>query len=266
METWRFIDSGPCTGAFNMAMDVALVSGLSDSPTLRLYAWRPWAISLGFHQKADDLDFEKCVYAGIDVVRRPTGGKAILHAEEITYCVSVPKKHRLYRLRPLNVYNQISLALIEGLNSLGLGVTLERQNSQAPNYRGQFACFESSAKYEIQHNGKKVVGSAQRRFKHGLLQHGSILTSNAHLRLANYVIGTKTLANGIGETSTDLHAISGRVVSWTALTGALRLGFRNVLNIRFTDKPLSSSELGTINQQSVFYQLSGGIQICESIQ
>ncbi|RME01602.1 MAG: hypothetical protein D6814_01155, partial [Calditrichaeota bacterium] len=105
-NTWRLILDGPADAFTNMATDVALVECVSR-PVLRLYAWHPWAISLGFHQSLKAIDRQRCRQEGIDVVRRPTGGRAVLHAEEITYSVVVPSDHPWYQLGVQEVYRQI---------------------------------------------------------------------------------------------------------------------------------------------------------------
>ncbi|MEK9136365.1 MAG: lipoate--protein ligase family protein, partial [Bacteroidota bacterium] len=182
---WNFIAGGEYTGDFNMSFDEMLaqrlVSGLG-APTLRLYRWKPWAISLGHNQNLSDINIDRCRRDGIDVVRRPTGGRAILHAEELTYSVTMPVDRRGI----LQVYNEISTALVEGLRQFGVDVSLQRsQLNFVETYKSpsSIPCFSSSARYEIEWKGKKLVGSAQRRYTGNggevVLQHGSILCGSS---------------------------------------------------------------------------------------
>jgi lipoate-protein ligase A len=193
---WLFADSGTQTGAANMRIDEETARALQHTlpgeahSTLRLYRWKPWAISLGYHQSADDLDAALCARDGIKIVRRPTGGRAILHAEELTYSLVMEAGRRSV----LQVYYDISRALVRGLQLFGVPVTLQRsQPNFAETYHqaSSIPCFTSSARYEIEWGGRKLVGSAQRRFPDGerdvVLQHGSILCGPAHRRLVDYL-------------------------------------------------------------------------------
>ena len=190
---WRFIDSGFNTGAYNMQLDEHLARELlagTGAPTLRLFRWKPWAISIGYNQSLNDINQKKCGEDGIDVVRRPTGGRAILHAEELTYSIVMPAG----RNGVLQIYNEISKGLVAGLRLFGAQVSLQRSQPNFPDvYRraSSIACFTSSARYEIESGGKKLIGSAQRRFSDGtqdiVLQHGSILSGPAHERLFEYI-------------------------------------------------------------------------------
>jgi len=132
---WTYIESGEQTGAFNMALDESMARALAVGegyPVLRLFRWRPWAISLGHNQAAGDIDAARCAADGIDVVRRPTGGRAILHAEELTYSVVMPAGRRSI----LQVYNEISAALVWGLSLYGVEVALQKsQPDFAKEYR-----------------------------------------------------------------------------------------------------------------------------------
>ncbi|MEP7233670.1 MAG: biotin/lipoate A/B protein ligase family protein [Ignavibacteriota bacterium] len=179
-------------GAYHMARDLELAEKLRDDPgaanVLRLYSWKPYCISLGYQQDETQIDAVACKARGVDIVRRPTGGRAVYHAEEITYAV-------IMRFEPgegiYAVHNKIAESLLELLQPLcnnELELTSPRNTSPIrDSYKEgtltNIACFTSTARYEITWQGKKVVGSAQRRFGNAVLQHGSILLSNEHLRL-----------------------------------------------------------------------------------
>lgn len=187
---WNYLDTGANTGHFNMMLDETIAGNVASgkSPSvLRFYRWKPYCISLGKYQKMDEIDTEKCRQAGMDVVYRPTGGRAILHAEELTYSV-IFKDEIAGNIE--ETYHRISQALVMGMVRMGIPAemapvqadfrTLYKQPSSA-------ACFSSSAKYEIQVRGKKLVGSAQRRFAGAVLQHGSILIGPYHRRLTEFL-------------------------------------------------------------------------------
>ena len=245
LPLWNFIDSGEQTGAFNMALDESLARALADSggtPSLRLFRWRPWAISLGYNQGAEELDAPRCARDGVDIVRRPTGGRAILHAEELTYSVVMPAERKSI----LQVYNEISAALVRGLALYGVDVSLQKsQPDFAKEYRSSSSipCFASSARYEIEWRGRKLVGSAQRRFSGPggdvVLQHGSILCGDAHLRLADYLAAPVAEARGrirtsLRERTADLRMITGGPVGMGPLGECIRRGFEEAWDLAFT--------------------------------
>jgi lipoate-protein ligase A len=183
-------------GAYHMARDLELAEKLRDDPSapnvLRLYSWKPYCISIGYQQDETQIDAEACKSAGIDIIRRPTGGRAVYHAEEITYAV-------IMRFEPgegiYAVHNKIAQSLLEALQPLcnnELELTSSRntdpiRESYKEGTLTNIACFTSTARHEITWKGKKVVGSAQRRFGNAVLQHGSILLGDEHLRLGEFL-------------------------------------------------------------------------------
>jgi lipoate-protein ligase A len=180
MPGWRFLSDEPAsTGAWNMAVDEALLRCAEEEgafrPVLRLYSWSPPCLSIGHNQSLEEAcDPSYCRARGFDVVRRPTGGKAVLHADEITY--AVVGRHDLPPfggLSLIDTYGLIAEALAEGLRSVGLDVSLcERQGSVSPS--GGAPCFLVPSEKEIRVAGRKVVGSAQRRGTRAFLQHGAV--------------------------------------------------------------------------------------------
>jgi lipoyl(octanoyl) transferase len=255
---WRFLDTGKHPGSYNMEFDEHLVHSLADGsgiPTVRFYGWQPPAISLGWNQRAEDIDTESARRDGIDVVRRPTGGRAILHSEELTYSV-VMESHAK---NILATYNEISQALVLGLKNLGAAVSLEKSQPHFPSlYHSPSSamCYSSSARYEIQINGKKLVGSAQRRYvghdsEDLVLQHGSLLLGSDHLRIVDYL----TLDNGedkerlrqeIKERTIDLSMALGRTVSFAECAEAVRTGFEEAWGIRFESPNLEPATTGAV--------------------
>jgi lipoyl(octanoyl) transferase len=177
-EKWRLIYDASLPGAVNMSRDLTILEQVSAGlapPTLRFYTWSPPALSLGYFQEVEEVaDIAACSRLGIDIVRRPTGGRALLHHRELTYSVAVPDKSRIVPIGVLPAYKFFSQAIISGLQELGIGAALapgdNRGKGLAPG-----SCFDTPSAYEIQVDGKKVVGSAQLRRNGALLQHGSIL-------------------------------------------------------------------------------------------
>jgi lipoate-protein ligase A len=196
---WHFIDSGLDTGANNMSIDLELAEkAKSNEAFFRLYRWKPYCISLGANQSFDDINIEKTKAEGIDVVKRPTGGRAILHAEEITYSVALPLS---IGLSPKEIYTKISNALVKGLilysPQIARHIALEEKQPHFPSLLKQDSgalCFASSAKSEVKFDAKKIIGSAQRKMQNVILQHGSILVGTFHRKLPEYLnVGTNLI-------------------------------------------------------------------------
>ena len=231
---WLLLKDPPRDGFTHMAVDVTMVKLLSR-PALRLYTWQPWAVSLGHHQRVSDLDFDRISADGIDVVRRPTGGRAVLHAEELTYCVTLPASHPWNRESVEQVYRWISEALASGLRHLNLPVTAApRQPGQEKGYFKHAACFAQSVRFEIDLYGKKLVGSAQRRFPEGILQHGSILIGPAHRRLSRYFRRSRMEPHGRDQLpAISLQEALQRDIAADEVAQAVVMGFEQVLGVTF---------------------------------
>jgi len=182
----------PCqafSGAANMQLDHFLARQLGkllDRPILRFFSWDPYCISLGFHQKISDIDQELCVARSLEVVRRPTGGRAILHAEELTYSVIYPFDN----LDVAEFYRLVHLPFVAALQEWHIPAEFQPSQADFRNiYKTDRAllCFATSAKYEVEIQGKKLIGSAQRVYENAILQHGSILLGPAHKELVNFL-------------------------------------------------------------------------------
>lgn len=175
---WRLIHDSPLPGETNMRRDLEIlaeVASAASPPTLRLYSWAPPALSLGRFQKAAEVaDVEACRRLGIDIVHRPTGGRAVLHDQELTYSLLLPDRRNFIPAGVVPAYRFISGALLDAFGRLGIEAQLSpgtmRGAGPAPG-----SCFDSPSAYELHVRGKKVVGSAQMRRDGVLLQHGSIL-------------------------------------------------------------------------------------------
>src|SRR5205809_901778 len=176
-DGWRLLLDKPASGAWNMAVDEVLLDGVAAGtapPTLRFYAWTPPCLSLGYFQPFDVVDIDGCRALGVEVVRRPTGGRAILHDRELTYSVALPAPVLGQDGGVLPSYYRLSLALQDGLRRLGVPATLAPESPGSSAAHGP-VCFDRPSAHEILLHGRKLVGSAQTRRGGGLLQHGSIL-------------------------------------------------------------------------------------------
>lgn len=198
---WLSTTDRDLTGEENMARDRGMAEAcrIDQIPRLRFYTWQPWTLSLGYNQDEERIDHDAIRRAGYDLVRRPTGGRAVFHAEELTYSVAMPAGgegiHRTYA--------RISSALRRGFELLGAeGIEFSRS---APDFREHYGdvdsegCFSASALNELTFKGRKLVGSAQRRFGSILLQHGSILTGEAHLGIVDLLAIRPELRQGMRE-------------------------------------------------------------------
>lgn len=185
---WQLLPTLVLTGAENMALDEAMAerAGADDVALLRIYGWIRPTLSLGRHQRAlGHYDAAGARARGVDVVRRPTGGRAVLHWREITYCVAAPD-HRLGGLR--DAYGTINLLLVETLRRLGVDAGIAAPDTPPPRPVAG-ACFEEPVAGEIAAEGRKLVGSAQWRAEGALLQHGSVLIDDDQ-QLANELLTT----------------------------------------------------------------------------
>jgi len=253
-DTWRFLPFDVNHGAFQMATDAVLAQSGPDVPVLRFYLWEPFALSLGRHQSEDLIKQTACENAEVDVVRRPTGGRAVFRAEELTYAVILPTDHPVAEGGTRKIHERISQAVASGLNRLDLGVTLEPEvpnlKEHYKNKTRSFPCFSTSTQYELQIDGKKIVGSAQRKYPGAVLQHGSILMGNAHTRLPQYLnlseTDRKKMAQQFKEKTTELNNHLPEAITPFGLTHAIMDGFREYFQCDMETVPLSESELREI--------------------
>ncbi|MDE0205975.1 MAG: biotin/lipoate A/B protein ligase family protein [Candidatus Tectomicrobia bacterium] len=187
-SAWRFLDTGCGDAAYNMAVDEALLlsheAGQSP-PTLRVYTWSSPTLSLGYAQSIEkEVDTTACREHGVTPIRRPTGGRAVLHDDEATYSIVMPLRLDGREASITEHYRRIGLALEAALRRAGLAVTLERPSVLAAAPRPPSpACFAALSRYELSATGRKLVGSAQKRGRRSLLQHGSIPLSMDRQRL-----------------------------------------------------------------------------------
>lgn len=183
METWTYIDSGMQEPSYNMALDEKLMDWHRAGdipPTIRFYEWEPATLSIGYFQRVDrDIDLEAVAAHKAGFVRRPTGGRAVLHDDEVTYSVIVREDHPLMPQSVTEAYRVISQGLLEGFREMGLEAEFsipktEEEKSDLRNPRSA-VCFDAPSWYEMVVNNRKIAGSAQTRQRGIILQHGSII-------------------------------------------------------------------------------------------
>ncbi len=251
-ERWRLILSRPLSGADNMALDEAILEavGAGDStPTFRLYAWNPPCISLGYAQAIKDVDRTLLSDRGWDLVRRPTGGRAILHTDELTYSIHAPADHPHLQGDVLTSYRYLSIGLIKGLELLG--VETEVQPSHPPTQGDKLVdpvCFVAPSAYEITHEGKKLLGSAQTRRKQSILQHGTLPLVGDITRICEALAyedkpARHQAASQVLERATTVERASAHVVSWDEAAQAMVNGFVHALGFEFTEETTTAAEL-----------------------
>ncbi len=234
----------------NMAADEAILEAVGSyraPPTLRFYAWNPPCLSIGYAQAVNDVDLVALEREGWDLVRRPTGGKAILHTDEITYAISAPADHPLFARGVLPSYKRISVALMAGLEEMGIEPELHGSNRPASD-DGNPVCFQNPSAFEITVEGKKLVGSAQLRRAGGILQHGSLPLNGELGRICLALRYANDHDRERARQEVARHAITvGRVLGeplpWEETARHLTAGFEHSLDIRFSRQEPSEAEI-----------------------
>jgi len=255
MNQWRLIEEGPGEPDWNMAVDEAIAEscrrGLS-LPTLRLYRWKHPALTIGYFQKIErDIDEAACRAERIPVIRRITGGRAVLHGNDLTYSVAsgihVPELPSTIR----GTFLEISRGLIEGLRQLGLQAesvrSPVREKGRSP------VCFMSTSWYEISCNGRKIIGSAQRRWKDGMLQQGALLFDfdpNLYYKLFRFPDQARR-EDMIAEIRDRIGGLNGLLTTRAnpqSVSNQIASGFEKALDIRLKPAGLTAFELERAHQ------------------
>jgi lipoate-protein ligase A len=233
-----------------MAVDEAIAAhaGRGDVlPTLRFYRWQPACVSLGRHQPLADIDLARCGALGYTIVRRPTGGRAILHTDELTYSVAGPQDHPILAGAVLDSYLRLSQGLLAGLEQLGLRAAKAPPTNRATSDAGP-VCFEVPSAYEIVADGRKLVGSAQSRRQGWVLQHGTLPLVGDVTRLVDVVVFSSEAERTsqrrlLAERAATVEDALGRAISFDQAAAALAAGFNNALDIHLEPGELSPPEL-----------------------
>jgi lipoate---protein ligase len=230
----RLIDHGGegLPGALNMGVDEALlrlVAELSSPPTLRLYSWSPPCVTVGYFQSLEDeVDLEACRAAGVDAVRRLTGGGAVFHETEVTYSIVIPRGHELAPDEIVESYRRICAGLVAGLGLLGIDAGFAPIN-------------------DIVAGGKKLSGNAQTRRGGAVLQHGTVLLALDVERMFSLlkVPAEKLkgrLAEDVKARVTSLGELLGREVGFAEAAAALKRGFASAWGAELEESPLTEAE------------------------
>jgi lipoate-protein ligase A len=268
VEPWRLVVHEDAPGDYLMALDEVLLESVigGGAPVVRFYTWQPATLSLGVNQHVGEVDPEECARRGFGLVRRLTGGRAVLHQHELTYSVIARENDPRVSGGVIESYRKISVALVEGLKGLGVKVGLAEPNRAL--YRAMAAsrrqidggddsgeaegshgavCFDVASAYEITAGGKKLVGSAQARRGGAILQHGSILLDidwDAWVSVFAYAseAGRQRAYGKLPTRMTSLRQELGREVTAEEVQERLARSFEEVLQIDLTRGDLSEVE------------------------
>lgn len=235
-----------------MAVDEAVMeaAAVGDSPpTLRLYAWQPACLSLGVAQPASDIDLQALHLHGWDLVRRPTGGRAILHTDELTYAVIASANEPLVGGGVLESYHRIAQALLRALDLLALAARADSKYAvpSGSDPKGP-VCFEVPSNYEITVQGKKLIGSAQSRRKQGVLQHGTLPLCGDLTRITQVLMypdsqSREESQRRLLEHATTVETVLGKEISWETAADAFIQAFEETWDIKLAPGELSAVEI-----------------------
>lgn len=269
--TWRLLHTDPTDGPMNMAIDEAILLGVAEGaspPTLRFFAWAPPCLSLGYSQPLADADPERLATRGYGLVRRPTGGKAILHTDELTYSVITPQTDPRLAGGIVESYRRLSQGLVRGLELMDLiarndaiyttetteSTEKKKEENSVDSVRSVVkrtenpVCFETPSNYEITIIGKKLIGSAQARKQGVVLQHGSLPLRGDIARICEVLAFADEAAREQAKERVRARAITlelalGVTVSWESAASAIKHGFREALKLEFESGELSAMEM-----------------------
>ena len=245
-SAWRLLAPPPSPGALHMALDHALLEAAGEegfAPTLRFCRWSPPALSIGRFQPLEDIDLAACAAAGIEVVRRPTGGKSILHLDDFTYSLVMPRDFPLPE-GVVEAYRLICAGIISALAGLGIEAAIVPGAEGGRAVGG--ACFAVSTQADLEYEGRKLCGSAQLRRGGALLQHGSILLEDRSrllhelLRYAHEGEREEALSR-YRERCMPLSE-AGRGITWQQLADSFTRGFAEAFRARLQEGELTREE------------------------
>ncbi|MEP7290771.1 MAG: biotin/lipoate A/B protein ligase family protein [Chloroflexota bacterium] len=238
-----------------MALDDALLTAVAAGdapPTLRLYGWSPPCLSLGYGQRAQEADRTRLAANHWDLVRRPTGGRAILHADELTYSLALPIDHPLAHGSIVESYRRISAALLLALHILGAqaqAAPTEKQ-TDAP---ASPVCFDTPSHYEIAVAGRKLVGSAQVRRQHGILQHGTLPLTGDISRICDALLYPDEAERSAAKAEVLTRALTletalGSLVGWQTAANAVAQGFTDAFDLTLVPGDFTPAERAQADQ------------------
>ncbi len=236
---WRLLlEDQPRNGAENMAVDEAIMDAVAAGtapPTLRLYRWVPPSLSLGKRQPLGGVLFDRCANDGVHVVRRVTGGLAILHTDELTYSIATLPDDPRAAGAILDAYRSLSEGLVIALSLLGAQPEMA-PISPGATHSASAVCFEQPSAYEISVAGRKLVGSAQVRPQGRVLQHGSLPLTGDIGRIVDYLRfdsgdEREALRQHLHARATTLSTVLRHDVPFAEAADAFRRGFATALNL-----------------------------------
>jgi lipoate-protein ligase A len=252
---------GSADGATNMAVDEAILTAVAEGgaqPTLRFFAWKPPCLSIGYSQAVGEVDIIGCQQEGVDVVRRPTGGRAILHTDELTYSIVALQSEPRVAGGVVESYRRLSVGLVRGLRLLEVDVAQAGAGHGTVALIGRdadvsAACFDAPSVYEVTAGGKKLVGSAQVRRRGVVLQHGSLPLQGDITRICGYLVASseerrEELRRELRARATSLELVLGRVVPFAQVVEGLVKGFSEALNLHLEPGELSQHERALVQQ------------------
>jgi lipoate-protein ligase A len=252
-NTWRLIKTPPASGSWNMAADEAILQAVRNGytmPTLRLYSWEPACLSIGYAQPIGDVDIPRLKQRNWDIVRRLTGGRAILHTDELTYSVVGLQDDPHLSGGVLESYRRLSKALMAAILNLGVPVEAlpQPQSPDVNNRMKEPVCFEVPSNYEITTHGKKLVGSAQARKRDGVLQHGSLPLYGDLTRITQVLSfpnehQRQVASDRLLKRATTIENALQRTVSWEEAAESLITAFKDTLQLKFEFAELTSQEI-----------------------
>jgi lipoyl(octanoyl) transferase len=255
-ETWYFINSGKCHPAYNMAVDECLLQWHSKGdipPIIRFYEWEPAGLSVGYFQKTNNkIDLDELKNQNIPLVRRLTGGRAVLHDQELTYSVIVSESHPSMPHSIKDAYRVISKGLLEGFEILGINASFAIPEGKLETTQSA-VCFEEPSWYELVIDGKKAAGSAQTRQKGVILQHGSIPITIDNNKLYDLFIypNEKVKArakNAFKDKAVSIQDVTSKKVTIEDTRTAFQQGFAKGLNIDLVAYDFSEAQLQEIEE------------------
>lgn len=258
---WHFINSGKCSASFNMALDEALLEWHSKGeigPVLRFYEWEPATLSIGYFQSVDkEIDMAAVRKHGLGFVRRPTGGRGVLHEHELTYSVIVSEQYPDMPDTVTEAYRVISGGVLEGFRNLGLDAQFSvpetvEQNDTLKKPKSA-VCFDAPSWYELVVEGKKVAGSAQTRQKGVILQHGAILLKLDEDKLVslfkfNSEEQRERMRVSLPEKAVAIDRLAKRDISIEECVGAFAKGFEQALDIELQPLELTEGQLAFVRE------------------
>jgi lipoate-protein ligase A len=258
---WHFINSGKCSASFNMALDEALLEWHSQGeigPVLRFYEWEPATLSVGYFQSVEkEIDLDVVKQLGLGFVRRPTGGRGVLHEHELTYSVIVSEEYPDMPETVTEAYRVISGGLLKGFRNLGLNAEFSvpetvKQNADLRNPKSG-VCFDAPSWYELVVEGKKVAGSAQTRQKGVILQHGAILLSLDEDKLVSlFKFKSERLRErtrlALPKKAVAIDRLTHRTISVDECADAFAKGFEDALDMQLEPLTLTDAQLAKVKE------------------